>query len=191
MITDKFNTMSYHPSRDAIDSLMRLGEKIASDARKDREAKRIVRERETALLIDFNKSKAKRINKPASKGKAVWLDAQSSFRLAENARDMFAAGKTKAQVCEALEVPYRLLTYHLEKHGMKGAETNAKLAVRSFTLSAEARALCDQMRPATSWDDLAARLGINRSTLIKHYMREAGAKRGGRCNARTAVKKAA
>lgn len=179
--------MTYQPSKEAVDSIMRLGEKIAAEARRDRQVRRATRERETKLLAEFNANRASQPPKPQTKGKSVWITPDESYRLAQNASDMFAAGKMKAEVCDALAVPYRLLTYHLEKHGMKGAETNAKLAVRKFEMSEDMRETCDELRPHTSWDDIAARLGINRSTLIKHYMRHTRAKRGGRCNARTAL----
>jgi len=178
--------MNYTPSREAMDSLWHFGLKIASESKRDREARLKIKERETALLKDFRANGPK---KP--KQEKVWMSPEESRRIAENARDMFAAGKTKAQVCEALGVAYRILTYHLEKHGMKSAERDARFVVRHFELTEEVRQICDSLRPHTSWDDIAAKVGVNRSTLIKHYMRHTGAKRGGRCNARSALKKAA
>lgn len=172
--------MTYMPSRDAVDSLMRLGEKIAAEARRDREIKRATRERETKLLDEFNGSRAKAEPRAVAKS----LKGEASFRLAKAARDMLAEGKPKEQVCRTLGVRLHILDYHLEKHGMKSAEKDTRFISRVFTLSDEARAYCDAHRPHVSWEDISAHLNINRSTLIKHYMRKAEAKRGGRCNAR-------
>ncbi len=158
--------MTLHISGECASSAVAFLDRVRQRLDKDRKAGELIRTREIELLKEFRRTKAAsaQTSRPRCK-------PGESLQIALAAKKMLDEGKTRAEIRDALNLDDKLYRYHLEKNGMmpkKGTDLRFRVH-SSFNLTPAMIATCNALRPHTSWEEIAGKLGVNRSTLINHY----------------------
>jgi hypothetical protein len=157
--------MTLHISGECASSAVAFLDRVRQRLAREKTAADLIRAREIALLNEFRKNKPQVPVKIRSRCKPG-----ESLHIAQAAKKMLDAGKSRAEINDALGIDDRLFRYHMEQNGlMPAAGKDYRFRRRCFTLTPAMIATCKKLRPHTTWDDIAAQLGVNRSTLINNY----------------------
>jgi len=143
----------FHPSTDQLRSILTLGERIASNARRDRSIIKKTRAVEIKKLNDFRRAHPVRVELKRKYDSAAYQakretpsvrrNSPESQAIADKALPMLAAGKSQQEVANALGFKHAAsLRYHLPKGRYPGCLDNSgrrQLVPTSYAVLKKAR----------------------------------------------------
>ena len=171
--------MSYHPSPEQVDILMRMGERFAKNQRKRKAEGARVRDIEIQRLKDYNKSpEGQRINaekmrqqttrKREGKRKNTSREGDNSAMISKRALAMIAEGICREDIAKALGFKtFEAVRYHLPEN-YSSHSLGAKASVIS---DADLERMSARMAAGERVVLLAKELGVSDSTLRKKVYR--------------------